>query len=258
MPSKASRELRRRRRRPRSAVSTESCLDRSRLEWDAPAQQGEEPWQACVRSSAAPEISQQRDRLRMACRRHRRSARRYERSAGVLWSCRWRFSPSSAPRSLRWARLRRPQWAVPSAAACQRSLGRAPAPAGRPVQPPPETPLVDEVTDFVELSVPDDQRYVFPTDDERARFQCGFQYAAARSARPRRAPPAAAPVRRQAARRYGYPGWRPLVLLGSGSRGAGTAIERYRHAWGLYVIAAKARSRTGGRGSASLQVDRPL
>src|SRR4051794_23449864 len=68
---------------------------------------------------------------------------------------------------------------VPSAAGCATLLGRAPAPPRRLVLAPYEKPLVDEVSDFVELSVPDDQGYVFPSDVERARFQCGFQYAAA-------------------------------------------------------------------------------
>ena len=36
-----------------------------------------------------------------------------------------------------------------------------------PVQVPSEKPLVDEVSEFVEVTVPDDQRYVFPTEDER-------------------------------------------------------------------------------------------
>ena len=72
-----------------------------------------------------------------------------------------------------------PVGGVASAAACQSLLARAPAVPRRPVQLPAEGPLIEEVSEFVELSLPDDQRYVFPTDDERARFQCGFQYAAA-------------------------------------------------------------------------------
>ena len=70
---------------------------------------------------------------------------------------------------------------VPSSADCRRLLARAPIPATRPAAPSRMT-LLDAVGEFVESS-PDGQRYVFPTADERARFQCGFQYAAGRQLR---------------------------------------------------------------------------
>ena len=127
---------------------------------------------------------------------------------------------------------------VPSTVDCQRLLTRSPA--GQPVQLPPQTRLIDEVTDFVE-SAPSGQRYVFPTAAERARFQCGFQYAAAhqlanaaRLLRPlqydvKQLGDASTPA-----------GNRFVLLEERRSRGP-DGVERYRRAWGLYVIATRTR-----------------
>jgi hypothetical protein len=123
---------------------------------------------------------------------------------------------------------------VPSAADCRRVLTRSPAPAGGPQQLPAGTRLVDEVREFVE-SAPSGQRYVFPTAAERARFQCGFQYAAAgrladavRVLRPLRYD-----VKRLGTR---------LVLLEERRSRDRDGVERYRRGWGLYAIAARTRS----------------
>jgi hypothetical protein len=128
---------------------------------------------------------------------------------------------------------------VPSAASCQTLLGRAPAPSTPPVQAPSEKPLVDEVSEFVELSVRDDQRYVFPTADERARFQCGFQYAAAGRLVPaaRLLEPLQYEVRQLID--TGARAGELLVLLQERRSKDRDGIERYRHAWGLYVIATR-------------------
>src|SRR5215213_10522662 len=74
----------------------------------------------------------------------------------------------------------RPLGEVASALNCRTLLARAPIPETRPRQSPPRRRLLDIVSEFVERSVPDGQQYVFPTARERAGFQCGFQYAAAR------------------------------------------------------------------------------
>src|SRR5215475_8811486 len=69
---------------------------------------------------------------------------------------------------------------VPSTVDCRTLLARTPAAETRPAGVPPRIRLLDVVSEFVERSVPDGQRYLFPTASERARFQCGFQFAAAR------------------------------------------------------------------------------
>lgn len=129
---------------------------------------------------------------------------------------------------------------VPSAVDCQRLLARSPAPTGGPEQLPAETRLVDQVTDFVE-SVPDGQRYVFPTAAERAQFQCGFQYAAARQL--------ANAVRLLQPLRYDVkqlgdasaPAGQRFVLLVERRVPGRDGVERYRRAWGLYAIATRTR-----------------
>jgi hypothetical protein len=128
---------------------------------------------------------------------------------------------------------------IPSAVDCQRLLNRSPA-AGRPEQLPAQTRLVDVVSDFVE-SAPSGQRYVFPTPAERARFQCGFQYAAARQL--------ANAVRLLQPLRYDVkqlgeastPAGKRFVLLVERRSRSRDGIERYRRAWGLYVIATTTR-----------------
>ena len=134
-----------------------------------------------------------------------------------------------------------PRGTAPSAVECQKLLGRAPVPPSGPVQVPVEKRLVDEVSEFVELTVPDDQRYVFPTDDERARFQCGFQYAAAGQLG--RATRLLQPLQYDVKQLVdtGDRARTRLVLLAERKSRARDGIERYRRAWGLYVIAATAR-----------------
>ena len=97
------------------------------------------------------------------------------------------------------------------------------------------------VTEFVELSVPDGQRYVFPSDDERARFQCGFQYAA--TGQFDRAARLLQPLQYDVKQLIdtGAGAKRPLVLLVERKSRGRDGVERYRHAWGLYVIATRAR-----------------
>jgi hypothetical protein len=130
---------------------------------------------------------------------------------------------------------------IPSTGDCQRLLARSPAPAARPVQLPAQTRLIGKVADFVE-SAPTGQRYVFPTAAERARFQCGFQYAAA--------------GRLVSAARLLQPFQYDVQQLGDASTAAGSrfvlleerrskgrdGVERYRRAWGLYVIATSTRA----------------
>jgi hypothetical protein len=125
----------------------------------------------------------------------------------------------------------RPAAVVPSAADCQRLLVRSPAPSGGPLQLPADARLVDEVSRFVE-SAPTRQRYVFPTAAERARFQCGFQYAAAGRL--------AGAVRLLQPLRYDVKrlGTRLVLLAERKSRDA-DGVERYPRAWGLYAIAAR-------------------
>src|SRR4029077_7628546 len=132
-----------------------------------------------------------------------------------------------------------PPGGVALARDCRTLLARAPAPEGRQPNRPPQRRLLDVVTEFVEHSVPDGQRYVFPTVDERARFQCGFQYAATgrfdnarRLLQPlqhdvKQFPDTGAAVRR------------PLILLEERKSTGRDGVARYRHAWGLYVIAAR-------------------
>jgi hypothetical protein len=93
----------------------------------------------------------------------------------------------------------------------------------------------------VELSVADDQRYVFPSADERARFQCGFQYAAAGRLVPaaRLLQPLQYDVRQLVD--TGARDKRLLVLLQERRSKDRDGIERYPHAWGLYVISTGSR-----------------
>jgi hypothetical protein len=125
---------------------------------------------------------------------------------------------------------------VPSAVDCQRLLARSPVPTARPIELPAQTRLVDEVADFVE-SAPSGQRYVFPTAEERARFQCGFQYAAARQLAnaTRLLEPFQYDVKRLSDE--STPGGKRFILLEERKSRGRDGVERYRHAWGLYVIA---------------------
>jgi hypothetical protein len=129
---------------------------------------------------------------------------------------------------------------VPSAVDCQRLLTRSPAPSGQPVQLPAETRLIGEVTDFVE-SAPSGQRYVFPTAAERARFQCGFQYAAARQLAnaARLLKPLQYDVKQLGD--ASTPAGKRFVLLEERRARGRDGVERYRRAWGLYVIATRTR-----------------
>jgi hypothetical protein len=129
---------------------------------------------------------------------------------------------------------------VPSAVACQRLLTRSPAPAGRPEQLPAQTRLVDVVGEFVE-SAPKGQRYVFPAAAERARFQCGFQYAAARQLvnAMRLLQPLQYDVKLLGA--VSTPAGKGFVLLEERTAKGRDGVERYRRAWGLYVIATRTR-----------------
>jgi hypothetical protein len=134
----------------------------------------------------------------------------------------------------------RPGVRVPSAAECQRLLSRSPAPARGPEQLPAQTRLVDEVRGFVE-SAPAGQRYVFPTAAQRARFQCGFQYAAARRLADavRLLQPLQYDVKQLGA--ASAPAAKRFVLLEERRARGRDGIARYRRAWGLYVIAARTR-----------------
>jgi hypothetical protein len=128
---------------------------------------------------------------------------------------------------------------VAAARDCGTLLARTPAPEPLPLQVPPQRRLLDVVTEFVERSVPDGQRYVFPTADERAAFQCGFQYAAAgRFAAARRL---LQPLQYDVTQLIdtGTPAKRPLILLEERKSTGRDGVARYRHAWGLYVIAAR-------------------
>jgi hypothetical protein len=128
---------------------------------------------------------------------------------------------------------------IASARDCRTLLARAPAPEVRQPNLPPQRRLLDVVTEFVEHSVPDGQRYVFPTVDERARFQCGFQYAATgRFANARRL---LQPLRYDVKQFIdtGAAVRRPLILLEERKSTGRDGVARYRHAWGLYVIAAR-------------------
>ena len=129
---------------------------------------------------------------------------------------------------------------VPSAVDCQRLLTRSPAPAGRPQQLPAQARLIDEVSDFVE-SAPSGQRYVFPTAAESARFMCGFQYAAARQLA--NAARVLQPLQYDV-KQLGdasTPAGERFVLLEERRSKGRDGVERYRRAWGLYVIATRTR-----------------
>ena len=127
-----------------------------------------------------------------------------------------------------------PAAGVPSSAECRRLLAGAPAP--EPVPAASRGRLLDRVSQFVE-SAPDGQRYAFPTAGERARFQCGFQYAVARQldGAARLLQPLAYEVRQLVD--TGAPVPRRLVLLEERKSRDADGVERYRRAWGLFVIA---------------------
>jgi hypothetical protein len=127
-----------------------------------------------------------------------------------------------------------PAAGVPSSAECRKLLAGAPTP--EPLPPATRGRLLDRVTQFVE-SAPDGQRYVFPTGVERARFQCGFQYAVARQldSASRLLQPLAYDVRQLVD--TGAPVPRRLVLLEERKSRGADGVERYRRAWGLFVIA---------------------
>jgi hypothetical protein len=129
--------------------------------------------------------------------------------------------------------------AVAPARDCRTLLARAPAPELRQPELPPQGRLLDVVTQFVERSVPDGQRYVFPTADERARFQCGFQYAAA--GRFVNARSLLQPLQYDVKQLIdtGTAVKRPLILLEERKFTGRDGVARYRHAWGLYVIAGR-------------------
>jgi hypothetical protein len=126
--------------------------------------------------------------------------------------------------------------AVPSYAECRSLLASTPKP-GTQLEPPRQGNLVDVVATFVEQSVPQGQRYVFPTAAERARFQCGFQFAAAR--RLAEAQRLLEPLRYDVRQLIdtGTPAARPLVMLEERKVKRRDGVERYPHAWGLYVVA---------------------
>jgi len=125
---------------------------------------------------------------------------------------------------------------VPSAVDCRTLLTRSRAPAARPVQLPARAQLTDEVANFVETA-PDGQRYVFPTAAERARFQCGFQFAAAGRlvGAARLLQPFRYDVKQLGA--ANTPTAKRFVLLEERKSRSRDGVERYRRAWGLYVIA---------------------
>ena len=125
---------------------------------------------------------------------------------------------------------------VPSAVDCRTLLTRSRAPAARPVQLPARAQLTDEVANFVETA-PNGQRYVFPTAAERARFQCGFQFAAAGRlvGAARLLQPFRYDVKQLGA--ANTPTAKRFVLLEERKSRSRDGVERYRRAWGLYVIA---------------------
>jgi hypothetical protein len=132
----------------------------------------------------------------------------------------------------------RPGARIPSAVDCQRLLTRSPAPPGRPEQLPARTRLIDVVGDFVE-SVQVGQRYVFPTAAQRARFQCGFQYASARQLAnaARLLQPLQYDVKQLGD--ASTPAAKRFVLLEERKLRGRDGVERYRRAWGLFVIATR-------------------
>src|SRR5262245_27141682 len=129
--------------------------------------------------------------------------------------------------------------AVPAAGACQVLLARSPVHDGSPVRVVSEGRLVDVVAEFVERSVPDGQRYVFPSGAERAGFQCGFQYAA--TGRFDEAARLLEPLGYEVKQLVdtGGPARTSLVLLQERKLRGRDGVARYPHAWGLYVISAR-------------------
>jgi hypothetical protein len=129
---------------------------------------------------------------------------------------------------------------VPSADDCRTLVARSPAPAARPVQLPAEARLTGVVANFVE-SAPSDQRYVFPTAAQRAQFQCGFQYAAA--GRLVSAAGLLQPFQYDVKQlgNASTPAGKRFVVLEERKSRSRDGIERYRRAWGLYVIATRTR-----------------
>ena len=134
-----------------------------------------------------------------------------------------------------WPAASRSRAAVPSAAECRTLLARTPP--GTQLLPPRRGRLLDVVATFVERSVPEGQRYVFPTADERARFQCGFQYAAARQLA--NAQRLLEPLQYDVKQLIdtGTPASRPLIMLEERKIKGRNGVERYRRAWGLYIAA---------------------
>jgi hypothetical protein len=129
---------------------------------------------------------------------------------------------------------------VPSAVDCRTLLASSPTPAPRPVQLPAQARLTGVVADFVG-SAPTGQRYVFPTAAERARFQCGLQFAAA--GRLLSAARLLQPFRYDV-KQLGdasTPAGKRFVLLEERKSRSRDGVERYRRAWGLYVIATRTR-----------------
>jgi hypothetical protein len=126
--------------------------------------------------------------------------------------------------------------ALPSYAECLALLSSAPRP-GTQLEPPQRGRLLDVVATFVEQLVPQGQRYVFPTAAERARFQCGFQFAAAR--RLAEAQRLLEPLQYDVKQLIdtGTEAARPLVMLEERKVKRRDGVERYPHAWGLYVTA---------------------
>ena len=130
---------------------------------------------------------------------------------------------------------------VPSAVDCRTLLAGSPTPAPRPVQLPAQAQLTGVVADFVE-SAPSGQRYVFPTAAERAQFQCGFQYAAAGRlvSAARLLQPFQYDVRQLGD--ASSPAGKRFVVLEERKSRSRDGVDRYRRAWGLYVIATRARA----------------
>src|SRR5262249_34210652 len=77
----------------------------------------------------------------------------------------------------------------------------------------------------------------FPTADQRARFQCGFQYAAARQLA--NAQRLLAPLQYDVKQLIdtGTPASRSLIVLEERKVKGRNGAERYPHAWGFYVAA---------------------
>jgi hypothetical protein len=109
------------------------------------------------------------------------------------------------------------------------------------VQLPAEARLTGVVADFVETA-PSGQRYAFPTPAERAQFQCGFQYAAAGRlvGAARLLKPFLYDVKQLGDETT--PAGERLVVLQERRSRSRDGVERYRRAWGLYVIATRTRA----------------